>query len=103
MSISTRTFPGNQQQQQHFRSSNPRFNENNGIRSRFPPPGSHVSTSGESFSNQLPNPPHWTNSDRNTYPVTTQLIHPNHNEQQQQQQILTSQLFQKHQLIPVFL
>jgi hypothetical protein len=101
MSISTQTFPGNQQQQHHYRSTNPRFNENNGIRSRFPPPGSHISTSGEPFSNQLPDP-HWTNNDRNTYPVTPQLVHPNHNEQQQQQ-ILTSQLFQKHQLIPVFL
>jgi hypothetical protein len=101
MSIPTQTFPGSQQQH-HFRPTNPRFIENNGIRSRFPPPRSHISTSGEPFNNQPPNP-HWTNSDRNTYSVTPQLIHSNHNEQQQQQQVLTSQLFQKHQLIPVFL
>jgi len=98
MSISTQTFTGSQQQN-HFRPTNSRFIENEGIRSRFPPSGSCISRSGELFSNQ-PSNPHWINSERNTYPTAPQLIHPNHNEQQQQQ-ALTSQLFQKHQLIPV--
>jgi hypothetical protein len=92
MSIPTQTFPGSQQQQQqHFRPTNARFMENNGTGLRLSRP--------ESFSNQ-PSNPHWKNSDRNTYPSIPQLTHANHNEQQQQQ-ILTSQLFQKHQLIPV--
>jgi hypothetical protein len=96
MSISTQSCPGNQQQQQHhFRPTNPRL--------QLPPPlpssGSRQSTSGEPFSNQLPNS-HWTNSDRNTYPAAPQLVQQTHHEQQQQQ-VLTSQLFQKHQLITV--
>ncbi len=90
MSISPQSYSGNQQQHQ-FRSTNPRLR-------LPPPPGSCISTSGEPFSNQLPNP-HWTNSDRNAYPAAPQSMQTSHNEQQQQ--VLTSQLFQKHQLIPV--
>jgi hypothetical protein len=101
MSISTQKFPSGQKHQHHFRPTNSNFHENNEIRFRTPPLQS-PSGSGELYSNQLPNP-HWTNSDRNTYTASAQIIHPNQNEQQQQQQILTSQLFQKHQLIPVFL
>ncbi|CAF2346451.1 unnamed protein product [Rotaria sp. Silwood2] len=105
MSIPTQSFPSNQQQQQqqhHFQLANPRFIENNGTKLRLPPvpPGPCISTSRESFNNQLSRP-HWTNSDRNTYPVASQLTHSTRHEQQQQQQVLTSQLFQKHQLIPI--
>ncbi len=94
MSIPTQSFTG-KQQQTHFRSTNSRFIENNETRSRFPPPppsASSISTSGEPFNTQLSNS-HWTNNDRNTYPIR----HSTHNEQQ----VLTSQLFQKHQLISV--
>ena len=95
MSISTQSFTGNQQQ--HFRSTNSRFIENNGPRLRFPPPpGTCISTSGESFNTQLSNS-HWTNSDRNTYSIVPQITQSAQNEQQ----VLTSQLFQKHQLISV--
>lgn len=98
MSIPTQTFRGGNQQH-HYRPNNPRFMENNGMRSRFPSPGSHIPTSAEPFNNQQLNPSSWTNNDRNSYPAPPQIIHPNNNEQQQQ--VLTSQLFQKHQLIPV--
>ncbi|CAF3367553.1 unnamed protein product [Rotaria sp. Silwood1] len=108
MSIPTQSFPSNQQQQQqqqhHFQLTNPRFIENNATKLRLSLPsvplGSCISTSGELFNNQLSHS-HWTNSDRNTYPIPPQLTHSNHHEQQQQQQVLTSQLFQKHQLIPI--
>jgi hypothetical protein len=103
MSISTPTFPSGQKPQHHYRPTNLKYHENNGIRSRIPPlqspSGSCLSPSGELYSNQLSNP-HWTNSDRNAYTGPSSIIHPNQNDQQQQ--ILTSQLFQKHQLIPVF-
>jgi len=97
MSIPIQSFTGNQQQT-HFRSTNSRFIENNETRSRFPPPppSSSISTSGEPFNTQLSNS-HWTNNDRNSYPIAPQIRHSTHNEQQ----VLTSQLFQKHQLIPV--
>jgi hypothetical protein len=97
MSISTPSFSGGQQQQQHhFRPTNPRFIDNNGPRLRLPPP---PPTSGDTFGNHLTNP-HWTNNDHTTYHVSPQLTRPI---QSEQQQVLTSQLFQKHQLIPVFL
>ncbi|CAF0947300.1 unnamed protein product [Rotaria sordida] len=100
MSIPTQSYSNNQQQH-HFPLANPRFIENNGTKLRLPlPPVPRISTSGESFNNQLPHP-HWTNSDRNTYPITSQFTHSTHHEQQQQQQVLTSQLFQKHQLISI--
>ncbi|CAF4716148.1 unnamed protein product, partial [Rotaria magnacalcarata] len=56
----------------------------------------------ESFNNQLPHP-HWTNSDRNMYPMPPQMTRSTQHQQHQQQQVLTSQLFQKHQLISVCL
>ena len=89
MGMSTPSF-NRSQQQHHHRPANPR------LRFPPPPPSSYVSTSGEPFSNQLPNS-HWTNSERNTYPVTSHLPQSTPNEQQ----VLTTQLFQKNQLIPV--
>ena len=104
MSISTPTFSSGPRQQHHYRPTHSKYHESNGIRSRIPPlqppSGPCPSTSGELYNNRLPNP-HWTNSDRTTYPGPPLIMHPNQNEQQQQ--ILTSQLFQKHQLIPVLL
>lgn len=112
MSIPTQSYPNNQPplpQHHHYQMTNPRFNDNNNTTLRLPPvpPGPCLPPPlpppppVESFSNQLSHP-HWTNSDRHTYPIMPPLIHPNQHEQnQQQQQVLTSQLFQKHQLIPV--
>ncbi|CAF0753663.1 unnamed protein product [Adineta steineri] len=88
MSLSSQTFRNNQQQQQqqpqhHFQSTNPRL--------RFPP-----APPSEPFNPQLSNS-QWVNSDRNTYPTNSQTTHSNSHEQQ----VLTSQLFQKHQLISI--
>lgn len=95
MSISAPTF-SHDQQQHRFRSLNSRFNESTGPRSRM---SLLPSSSGNLYNNQLANQ-QWTPNDQNVYTpaISPQMISPTLNEQQQ---ILTSQLFQKHQLIPV--
>ena len=102
MNMSTPTFSNDQQQQHHFRSVNCRFNENTGSRPRMPLLTPAPQQSGNLYNNQHPNP-QWTNTDRNVYTSAAppQMLPPNANDFQQKQ-VLTSQLFQKHQLIPVF-
>ncbi|CAF1444116.1 unnamed protein product [Adineta ricciae] len=86
MGIST---PSYNNQQHRFRPAHPRM--------RFPP-------SGESFNTQLSNP-NWNSSDLNTYFIPPQMppVPPMPPPQpiRNEQQLLTSQLFQKHQLIPI--
>ena len=101
MSISTQSFSNHQRQwHHHFQRPSPRMTENNGTKLRLPsaPPVPCRSSSVEPFINQHPTL-HWTNSDHNPYPTISQLTQSSHHEQQQQ--MLTSQLFQKHQLISV--
>ncbi|UJR27371.1 hypothetical protein I4U23_008662 [Adineta vaga] len=82
MNIPRQPYASNHQQHQQFRPNNPR--------SRFPPPR-------ESLNVHLPNS-NWNNSsDCQTYPMPSQMPQISHNDQQ----ILTSQLFQKHQLISI--
>ena len=89
MGISTPSYNNNNNQQHRFQSANPRM--------RFPP-------SGEPFNTQLSNS-NWNSSDPNTYFIPPQMppVPPMPPPQsiRNEQQLLTSQLFQKHQLIPV--
>ena len=96
MSIATPSF-ARSQQQHHFQPANPRFINQNAARSQFPSGnGSHFSNSEEPFGNSRGDP-HRLDNDRSMH---SQPPLPTH--QAPQQQALTSQLFQKHQLIPVF-
>ncbi|CAF3162228.1 unnamed protein product [Rotaria socialis] len=104
MNISTQSYNNNQpQQKHHFQHANSRYMGNTNTILRLPPTpqGSCMPPPPptESFNNRLPHP-HWTNSDRNMYPMPPQLARSTQREQQQQQ-VLTSQLFQKHQLISI--
>ncbi|CAF4739512.1 unnamed protein product, partial [Rotaria magnacalcarata] len=77
MNISTQSYNNNQPQQKHnFQHANPRYMGNTNTILRLPPTpqGSCMPPPPptESFNNQLPHP-HWTNSDRNMYPMPPQM------------------------------
>lgn len=101
MNMSTPTFSNDPQQQQRFRPVNSRLTENIGSRPRMPLLPPVPPQCANPYNHQLSNP-QWTNTDRNVYNPAPPPMLPSNPNELQQQQVLTSQLFQKHQLIPVF-
>jgi hypothetical protein len=102
MSIPVQNFVG-EQQNPHFRPANSRYMDHSGPGVRLPPlpllPEPCLPPAGESFVSQTPTS-RWTNNDRPVYhpppppPLTSTIS-------DEKQQLITTQLFQKHQLIPV--